>query len=157
MSSTNKTEELGLNQWVGTDVPKMEDFNNDNALIDKAISDHIWSASAHVTMEQKKAWSNPINCAVYLGDGADTRRVKLNLGFEPSICFVFAVSQPPSVADFGNNMNYNYFGIATINGSMVGLNLDGNYLEVATGATTAVFERQCYNQLGKSYLVIGFR
>ena len=52
MSSTNKTEELGLNQWVGTDVPKMEDFNNDNALIDKAISDHIWSASAHVTMEQ---------------------------------------------------------------------------------------------------------
>ena len=52
---------------------------------------------------------------------------------------------------------YNYFGIATINGSMVGLNLDGNYLEVATGATTAVFERQCYNQLGKSYLVIGFR
>ena len=54
MSSTNKTEELGLNQWVGTDVPKMEDFNNDNALIDKAISDHIWSASAHVTMEQKR-------------------------------------------------------------------------------------------------------
>lgn len=34
MPSTNKTENLGLNQWIPTDYPTMEDFNADNARID---------------------------------------------------------------------------------------------------------------------------
>ena len=37
MSSTNKTTNLKLNDWVGTDVPQREDFNADNQRIDKAI------------------------------------------------------------------------------------------------------------------------
>ena len=32
MSSTNKTEYLNLNAWIGADVPKMEDFNSDNEI-----------------------------------------------------------------------------------------------------------------------------
>ena len=34
MASTNKTENLGLNQWVGTDHLTRTDFVEDNALID---------------------------------------------------------------------------------------------------------------------------
>ena len=35
MSSTNKTTNLKLNKWIGTDRSAREDFNNDNDLIDK--------------------------------------------------------------------------------------------------------------------------
>ena len=38
MSSTNKTEHLQLNQWVGTDPFRMSDFNADNQKIDAAIA-----------------------------------------------------------------------------------------------------------------------
>ena len=37
MSSTNKTANLGLNQWVLTDPFNMADFNADNAAIDAAM------------------------------------------------------------------------------------------------------------------------
>lgn len=36
--STNKTENLGLNQWVRSDPFRMEDFNEDNAKIDAAVA-----------------------------------------------------------------------------------------------------------------------
>lgn len=38
MSSTNKTMH-GLNQWVKTDVPQMEDFNVDNQRVNNFISE----------------------------------------------------------------------------------------------------------------------
>lgn len=38
MSSTNKTENYRLNQWVNTDYVMMSDFNSDNAAIDAALS-----------------------------------------------------------------------------------------------------------------------
>lgn len=37
MPSTNKTPNLGLNQWLGTDKPKREDWNLDNSLTEQAI------------------------------------------------------------------------------------------------------------------------
>lgn len=37
MASTNKTTNLGLNQWLSSDAPKMADFNADNATIDSVI------------------------------------------------------------------------------------------------------------------------
>lgn len=157
MSSTNKTEELGLNQWIGSDIPKMDDFNSDNAKIDKTVGDHIGDSSIHVTAQQKKVWSNPIGCLSYIGDGSSNRSLKLNMGFEPSVCLVFAVNYAVGLTDFANNTHYNFFGIATINGSTYGLNLDGNVLEVVSGSLTALYEMSNFNQVGKSYLVIGFR
>lgn len=38
MSSTNKTPNLGLSQWVLSDPFNMADFNEDNAKIDAAVS-----------------------------------------------------------------------------------------------------------------------
>ena len=37
MSSTNKTANLQLNQWIGTDPVLMADFNADNQKIDAAL------------------------------------------------------------------------------------------------------------------------
>lgn len=39
MPSTNKTPNIGLNQWEGADKPKRTDFNADNAILDKIISE----------------------------------------------------------------------------------------------------------------------
>ncbi len=157
MSSTNKTEELELNRWIGSDIPKMEDFNRDNEIIDKTLGEHIWDVSMHVTSQQKKEWSNPLGCASYIGDGSDSRSVTLNMGFEPSVCFVFATNNAVGLSDFANSIHYNYFGIATVNGSTYGLSLDGNVLNVKNAASTAKFEMTNFNQVAKSYLVIGFR
>ena len=37
MPSTNKTSKVGLNQWHLNDRPHMNDFNEDNRLLDEAI------------------------------------------------------------------------------------------------------------------------
>lgn len=39
MPTNNKTSNYGLNQWDGNEYPKREDFVNDNAKIDAALSD----------------------------------------------------------------------------------------------------------------------
>ena len=54
MSSSNKTNYLGLNQFVGSDKPKMEDFNADNRLLDEKIQQHIQS-QLHLTELSKPA------------------------------------------------------------------------------------------------------
>lgn len=69
MSSSNKTENLGLNLWSGTDSPKMEDFNADNRKIDLAA---------------------PM-IGSYTGDGAVVRDIEL--GFKPSFGILFGVDQ----------------------------------------------------------------
>ena len=53
MSSSNKTNYLGLNQFVGSDKPKMEDFNADNRLLDEKIQQHIQS-QLHLTEQQRE-------------------------------------------------------------------------------------------------------
>jgi len=41
MSSTNKTEKLGLNQWVASDAFNREDLNLDNRLIEEAFGKRL--------------------------------------------------------------------------------------------------------------------
>jgi hypothetical protein len=60
LSSTNKTPNYGLNQWVGTDLVKREDFNSDNVIIDTklkenatAISDLSASVDSHKADDMK--------------------------------------------------------------------------------------------------------
>ena len=57
MASTNKTETLGLNQWIGSDKPKMEDFNSDNRLIDTALAGHRADQTVHVSAQERAAWN----------------------------------------------------------------------------------------------------
>lgn len=39
MPSTNKTPNIGLNQWAGNEYPKKQDFNDDNLAIDNKIKE----------------------------------------------------------------------------------------------------------------------
>ena len=50
MSSTNKTANIGLNQWVLTDPFNMADFNSDNAKIDAALASNPMVKLMDVTL-----------------------------------------------------------------------------------------------------------
>lgn len=70
MSSTNKTANYRLNQWVNTDYVMMSDFNADNAAIDAALS-----AKANIALGN------------YVGNGTSAP-VSLSFAFAPSVVIV---------------------------------------------------------------------
>jgi len=52
MASTNKTEILGLSQWVASDAAEREDFNTDNRLIEEAFGKRLeWELITSVDRE----------------------------------------------------------------------------------------------------------
>ena len=73
MSSTNKTTNLQLNDWVGTDVPQREDFNADNQRIDKAIGDHTGNTTVHITQAERDLWGLPFYYYNYVAFASQTR------------------------------------------------------------------------------------
>lgn len=73
MSSTNKTENYNLNQWVSTDYVMMSDFNADNAAIDEALADKANVCSGTYTGTGTAGSANPVS---------------LNFDFTPAIVAV---------------------------------------------------------------------
>ncbi len=158
MASTYKTNALKLNEWVESDIPDMEDFNSDNAILENAISTHHSDADIHITSGERKKWNNVYGLKTYTGNGKSTQSIKLGFGFKPRFCIVFAVDSPPGVIDIANDTHYNYFGIASVSGSNSGLKLDGETLTVTSSSVMiAKYEMRSYNELSRTFLVIGFR
>ena len=74
MSSTYKTTNLGLNQFVGSDRPKMEDFNFDNQQIDQKFQEHVLS-NLHLTEQQREQLGKAsYQIGSYSGDGQASMR-----------------------------------------------------------------------------------
>lgn len=158
MSSSYKTNNLKLNSWVGSDIPIMQDFNNDNEILDNTISNHTSNSVIHITDDERNKWNKPFALTSYVGDGKTNQAVALNVGFNPSFCIVMSANITPSVVDIANSVDYNYFGIATIGGSMAGLQINGSTLTVTSSAIAiAKYEMRSYNEIGRNYLVIAFR
>lgn len=57
MPSSTKTSNLSLNKWLGTDKPKKDDFNADNALVDAAFA-RLDTSIANVSSAQQAAKQN---------------------------------------------------------------------------------------------------
>nr|DAJ10319.1 MAG TPA: hypothetical protein [Caudoviricetes sp.] len=73
MPSENKTPHYGLNQWQGNEYPKRADFNEDNDLIDAALTAHTTDTIAHMTQAQKNQLANALPSD---GTAADAKRVQ---------------------------------------------------------------------------------
>lgn len=160
MSSTNKTENIGLNSWVGTDVPKREDFNADNVLIDKAISEHTLNSNIHIENTEREKWNSPYYIGVYYGDGELSRTLDFeDMPFRPNWAIVFATSTFPSVTDFSNKMTYNYFGFVTTSGSTIGMTLTSNKKLKVIQSPTLINSTgvRSFNEDGMTYVAIFFR
>ena len=121
MSSTNKTTNLKLNDWVGTDVPQREDFNADNQRIDKAIGDHTGNTTVHITQAERDLWGLPFYYYNYFGNGKATRKVEVPSPFRPRFAIVFADGMAPSVCKFSSSANYHYVAFASQTRGTIGM------------------------------------
>ncbi len=158
MSSTNKTQNYGLNSWISSDIPKREDFNTDNAIIDSALAEHCADSMAHTNSSEKNIWNNPYHIQTYFGSGSSSRTLALNCDFTPTWGIVFAVNYTPSVTDISNKANYNYFAVFTSSGSNTGVTLSGKSLKLVQSSTAVLgSEYRNFNQNGVTYLCIMFR
>ncbi len=93
MPSTNKTAFLGLNKWLGSDKPKMEDFNTDNQKLDNAIKAHQENQALHLTPPQKEWLASPLVVGSYQGDAQEDRVI--HLGFTPRFVRVLGSGVSP--------------------------------------------------------------
>ena len=98
MPSKYKTSFLKLNRYVGTDKPRMDDFNKDNLLIDHTFKEqsekitslltHTSNIQNHITDEERKKWNNLLwEVGTYVGNGKYTQNI--NIGFKPRLGFIF--------------------------------------------------------------------
>lgn len=110
MSSSNKTPNLGLNNWAGSDHPQRADFNSDNQLLDTLAGGHIKDGDIHVTAKEKEKWNSPVEFSMYFGTNADSREIKL--GYQPTAVFVYPQDMPMIVTNSGTNIAECYFGAA---------------------------------------------
>lgn len=105
MASTYKTEHYGLNNWLGSDKPKREDFNQDNSRVDSALNqiqtqmDMHTVSTVHVSGQERTAWNGKarIVTGAYMGDGKASRVIAL--GFAPQFVAVWPAAYPPVTFD----------------------------------------------------------
>lgn len=93
MPSSGKTPRLGLNSFVGSDKPKMDDFNYDNQQLEQLVAPHLDDAVAHLTAaEHEEMRQSRYEIQTYVGDNRPKR--VLEFGFAPRFGFVFPVNWP---------------------------------------------------------------
>ena len=56
MPSSSKTSVLGLNQFVGSDKPKMDDFNYDNNKLETLVGGHLEDETCHLTAAERERY-----------------------------------------------------------------------------------------------------
>ena len=158
MSSTNRTSRLGLNQWLGTDKPKREDFNMDNALIDSTLGAHIEDTDIHITSSERTMWTSRCYVGTYVGNTAAERTVALGCGFTPTFGLIFAADTFPALNDYTNHAEYNYFAMVTQVASTKGVTLSGSNIIVSQSSTPiANYEYRNFNEGGVTYIYVMFR
>ena len=157
MPSTNKTAHLGLNQWIGSDKPRKDDFNADNAAIDQAIRTHVQDATAHVTSQERQAWNQVgYKLYTYAGDNSESRTITLD--FAPTFGLLFPVGKPIGGYESGPMQNYQRTGFFSPKGCSVGLSLAEKALTVKNlveGVPTGFTNR--YNETGVTYVIAAFK
>ncbi len=153
MASTNKTANLGLNQWIGTDKPKRSDFVSDNTIIDNILGNHINDTSIHLTAEEKDRASTPYVIYTVYGTGEATTTLKV--GFTPRLVFAFkkssALCEPKDEQTKVNSA------IATSYGTTGGLTIENDEIvmhQIIASSANAMYN---LNENSAEYIVIVFK
>ncbi len=149
MSSSYKTNYLGLNRFVGTDHPKMEDVNFDNQTIDAKFQEHIES-KLHITEEERQQLGKAgVIVGSYTGDGSSTRTITL----EEAVGFgvVFASGESMVVPSSTGPVNL-YAGMMSSLGCSKGIALEAKGFRVTNHSNNPPDGKKCQlNQSGKTY------
>lgn len=156
MGSSYKTPHLNLSCFVGTDKPKMDDFNSDNKKIDSAMKIHEDNSNVHVTLEEKERWnSGAFTVGTYCGDGKTKRDV--NIGFCPRLCFVFQSGMPLISFDAQTGANI-CCGVACEQGCTQFVTLTLNGFTIENMSTPSPFGAvPKLNANGQNYVYIAYK
>lgn len=182
MPSSNKTPNILLNQWLGSDKPKKDDFNYDNERLDAAVGDvkstlnaHAQNTGIHVAAAEKTQWnSHPLDAGIhvtgaekaqwnsgtakiftYAGDGNSTKEIAL--GFRPRFGWLFAAGQPPVQDDWSVNSTQVFSGFFSADGCGKFIELTANGIKVSHNATVPAGGTALrYNLSGTTYVVVAW-
>lgn len=156
MASSNKTPRLKLNAWVGTDLPKREDFVTDNALIDQVVGTHNADMAQHLSATDRDKLDSPIYHGSYIGNSAATREIELP--FAPSFLILFPMDYPMGKTEFVGQSHYNNFAFCTQHGCSYGVTMTGKILGIANNATPEYsFEIKRFNSSSIMYGFAAFK
>jgi hypothetical protein len=133
MPTTNKTPNLGLNNWVGTDKPKRSDFVEDNTLLDTILGTHLADKAAHLSENDRAALEYPISTGMLGGNGKAVGMFELP--FAARAVFAFYRGHPMS--EYNPDKKYTYINAAaaTTTGNTPGIIMTGNRVELSQSQT----------------------
>lgn len=135
MPTENKTTNLQLNSWLGTDKPMRTDFVSDNNILDTVIGNHLADTTKHFSTQDRNLLTNPFEIFTYVGDGTSIRSISIN--FNARIAFVFRKNVPLFEYDPVNGYIVTNCAIVCPGyGTAVGLSLSNNTINVSQGITT---------------------
>lgn len=156
MASTNKTDNLALNLWEGTDRPQRGDFNSDNMIIDQALGNHIDDSTLHLTETEKARVKRPVMNYSYVGSGESEATVTLSV--IPTMVLVFCEGKPHTVYDSSLACTRAYCGMAVYGaGATSGITLEGGALKVTQDTAPSSGIMNCFNEADLQYKVIVIR
>lgn len=158
MSSTNKTKNLKLNSWIGSDKPQRLDFNYDNEIIDKAYSQHTEDTVSHITAEERDKWNTNVYMGTYYGTGSQSKSITHSCPFPIGFGMVFADSKTIQSYDSSSNKNISYFGFVTPAASTLGLSVNDTTLTVRQSASAVTGNNYAgFNEQGVVYRYVFIR
>lgn len=157
MPSSNKTPYLGLNKFVGTDKPKMADFNADNQILDDRFQAHEENKTLHLSPENLQALAKgDFVLGSYVGNGAYERTV--SLGFKPAFGILFGVGMPLMAFDANLMTNTIFGGFFSKLGCSenIALTTDGLQVKQYLEASGDMKTYNC-NQSGVTYVYMAWK
>lgn len=160
MSSTNKTENLMLNNWTGSDKPQRVDFNYDNEVIDREITRHNQDTDVHVNEGERERWNTYMYSETFYGNGNEKRVIKTKCPFSARFGLIFADESPLSIVRFDGKNQHSYFGVFSPLVNSLGLYLeeDGITLNVTHSSLPVIVNEYVnYNEIGLQYRIVMFR
>lgn len=157
MPSTHKTPFLNLNQWLGSDKPKREDFCSDNLNLDNGVKNHVQNTGVHITPAERTAWLTGIfELGSYTGNMTTTRAIAL--GYRPRLVFLWTAQRPfcEYKAAVETSNVYTAIGCALGCTQGIALSATGFTVENAPG-TNIAGSTSALNQNGKTYVYATWR
>lgn len=156
MASTQKTNYLRLNHWSGTDIPKRQDFINDNMILDQTIGSHMEDMQTHLNARDREKLNSIFFTETYVGDGAENRVITLKE--TPSFVILYPINYPMGKTEFQGELHLNNFGFTVQGTGSYGLSLNGATLSVKQNSVAEyTFELYRFNQKNTAYQIIAFR
>ena len=156
MPTENKTPNLQLNSWLGTDKPQRADFVSDNAIIDTVLGEHLADLTKHLSADDRALLTAPFKVGVISGNGNASKAHTLD--FYPRIVFVFLRNSPFIEYDATNSYTRCNSAVVTSDGGGscgAELFLDTLTLSQSSSATNGRFFN--LNKSGSQYVYIAFK